>query len=86
MVILDFTDTVYVDDSAALVVESMIDTAITEDTDCIVMGLEGLPAVTLNALNVLQGVPEDHFAADLDEARETAERLLQAREMREGAA
>ena len=86
VVILDFTDTVYVDDSAALVVESMIDTAIAEDTECIVMGLEGLPAVTLNALNVLQHVPEDQFAADLDEARETAERLLNAREMREGAA
>ena len=86
VVILDFTDTVYVDDSAALVVESMIETAIAEDTECIVMGLEGLPAVTLNALNVLQDVPADRFAADLDEARNTAERLLQAREMREGAA
>ena len=86
VVILDFTDTVYVDDSAALVVESMIETAIAEDTECIVMGLEGLPAVTLNALNVLQDVSEDRFAADLDEARETAERLLQEREVREGAA
>ena len=86
VVILDFTDTVYVDDSAALVVESMIETAIAEDTDCIVMGLAGLPAVTLNALNVLQNVPADCFAADLDEARETAARLLQAREVRDGAA
>ena len=86
VVILDFTDTIYVDDSAALVVESMIDTALAEDTDCIVMGLEGLPATTLNALNVLQGVPEDQFVADLDEAREVAERLLDARGLREGAA
>ena len=86
VVILDFTDTVYVDDSAALVVESMIDTAIAEDTDCIVMGLAGMPAVTLNALNVLQYVPADRFVADLDEAREAAERVLEARAQREGVA
>ena len=86
VVILDFTDTVYVDDSAALVVENMIETAIAEDTDCIVMGLEGLPATTLHALNVLQHVPEDHFVEDIEGARETAERLLEARDLREGAA
>ena len=84
VVILDFTDTVYVDDSAALVVESMIETAIAEDTECIVMGLAGMPRVTLNALNVLQHVPEDRYVANLDEARETAERLLEARALRDG--
>ena len=77
VVILDFSDTVYMDDSAALVVEQMIDTAIAEDTECIVMGLSGSPAATLQTLNVLQHVPEDHFAATLDDAREIARRLLQ---------
>ena len=76
VVILDFSDTVYVDDSAALVVEQMIDTAIDQDTDCIVMGLTGLIASGLQALNVLQNVPQNNFAADLDEAREIAKRLL----------
>ena len=84
VVILDFTDTVYVDDSAALVVESMIETATAEDTECIVMGLAGMPRITLNALNVLQHVPADRFVANLDEARETAERLLEARALRDG--
>ena len=41
--ILDFSETVYMDDSAALVVEQMIDTAIAEDTPCIVLGLGGGP-------------------------------------------
>ena len=77
VVILDFSDTVYVDDSAALVVEQMIDTAIDQDTDCIVMGLTGLLASGLQALNVLQNVPQNNFAADLDEAREIARRILQ---------
>ena len=77
VVILDFSDTVYMDDSAALVVEQLIDTAIAEDTECIVMGLAGPPAATLQTLNVLKRVPEDHFAATLDDAREIARRILQ---------
>ena len=76
VVILDFSDTVYIDDSAALVVEQMIDTAMAEDTECIIMGLRGAPAVSLQSLNVLQRVPEDQFVATLDEARETAKRIL----------
>ena len=76
VVIFDFTDTVSVDDSAALVVEQLIDVAMDEDTDCIVMGLEGRPAITLIALNVLKRVPEDHFVETLDDAREIAKRIL----------
>ena len=76
VVILNFTDTVYMDDSAALVIERLIDIAMTEDTECIVMGLDGLPATTLNALNVLKHVPEDRFVDTLDEAREMARRIL----------
>ena len=76
VVILDFSSTVYIDDSAALVVEQLIDVAIDEDTECIIMGLEDPSARTLNALNVLRRVPDDHFAADLDECRETAQRIL----------
>ena len=76
VVIFDFTDTVSVDDSAALVVEQLIDIALDEDTECIVMGLEGRPATTLYALNVLKRVPDDHIVETLDEAREISKRLL----------
>lgn len=78
VVIVDFSNTVYIDDSAALVVEQMIDAAIEQDTGCIVMGLTGLPATSLLALNVLQRVPRENFAANLDEAREIARRMLVA--------
>ena len=78
VVILDFSETVYVDDSAAMVVEHLVDVAIAEDTECIVMGLDGLPAATLQGLNVLKRVPEEHFVANMDEAREAAERILAA--------
>ena len=78
VVILDFGDTVYVDDSAALVVEQLIDTAIEEGTAVIIMALKGNPAITLTALNVLKKVPEDCFVKDLEEARGVAEKLLAA--------
>ena len=77
VVILDFSDTVSMDDSAALVVEYLIDTATSKDTKCIVMGLGGSTATSLKALNVLRHVPADHFVATLDDARETAKRMLE---------
>ncbi|MDE2837126.1 MAG: SulP family inorganic anion transporter [Chloroflexota bacterium] len=76
VVILDFSDTVHMDDSAALVIEQMVDVAHDQDTECIVMGLGGRPAVTMQALNVLRRVPEGHFVADIDEAREVAKGIL----------
>ena len=76
VVILDFTDTIYMDDSAALVVEQLIDVPIDENTECIVMGLEGRPAITLKALNILRRVPQDRFVDELDGARETAKRIF----------
>ena len=78
IVILDFTDTVYMDDSAAMVVEQLIEIAFDEDTACIVIGLSGQAAGTLEALNVLGRVPADRFVATRDEARETARRILEA--------
>ena len=78
VVILDFTDTVYVDDSAALVVERLVEAADIQDTHCIVMGLSGMPARSLQALDVLKRVPEDQIVSDWTEARETALRLLAA--------
>ena len=76
VVILDFSETVYLDDSAALVVEQLIDTAIAQDTEVVVMGLAGPPLQTAEALDVLERVPDDRLAANLDEARVIARRLL----------
>ena len=76
VVILDFSETIYMDDSAALVVEQLIDSAMEDNTECIVMGLDGLTAATLHGLNVLQHVPEDHVVKTLEEARDLATRLL----------
>ena len=80
VVILNFSDTVHIDDSAALVVEQLIDMAILQDVDCIVMGLSGAPARNLGALDILKRVPADQIVGTMDEARETAARLLAAQD------
>ena len=78
VVIFDFSETLYMDDSAALVVEQMIDIATDEDTESIVMGLAGSPIEDhLHALNTLHRIPEDRFVTNLDEARVVARRILE---------
>ncbi len=54
----------------------LIDTALAEQTECIVMGLDGNAKTSLEAFDVLRRVPVDHFTEDLDEARELAKTLL----------
>ena len=76
VVILDFTDTHYVDDSAALVIEQLIDTALDQDTDCIVTGLDGDAAATLEALNVLERIPSAQIVASVEDAKPIAAGLL----------
>ena len=76
VVILNFTDTVYMDDSAALVVEQLIDVAMDENTECIVMGLEGMPAITLRALNVLRRVPRTGSSATWTERGKSPDAYL----------
>ena len=78
VVIFDFTDTVHVDDSAALAIGQLADTARDSDTQCIVLGMSGMIDTSVYALNVLREIPEDNFVDNLDEARTVARRLLDA--------
>lgn len=74
--ILDFSQTDYMDDSAAFVVERLIDVAIEESTECIVMGLGGAVGESLQKLDILRRVPKDRYVEDMDEAKEMAKRIL----------
>jgi SulP family sulfate permease len=76
VVIFDFTDTVHVDDSAALAIGQLADTARDADTQCIVIGMSGMTDTSVHALNVLREIPEENFVENLDEARIVARRLL----------
>ena len=84
VVIFDFSGATYLDDSAAMVIRQLIEVALREQTEFIVMGLQGTVAKTLNALNVLQHVPEDHMVETLDEARRIAGDLIDGSQGRSG--
>jgi len=76
VVIFDFSGATYIDDSAAMVVEQLMDVATSEDTRFIVMSLSGSVEETLSALGIIQRVPEAHIVDTLDEARKIAGKML----------
>lgn len=76
VLILDFSETEYIDDSAALVIEQLIDTAADGDATCIILSLDGAPAATLDSLNALRLIPPEHMVDSLDEAQVITRRLL----------
>ena len=77
VVIFDFTDAAYIDESAAMVIKRMVDIAEEEDTGAIIMGLSGEAADNLNALAVLSRIPPERFVTTLDEAKGLAGRILE---------
>ncbi len=76
IVIFDFSNTVDMDDSAALVMERLIDAAMATNTECIVLSLSGAVGDTLRSFNVFRRVPAERFVDDLVSARELARGLL----------
>ena len=74
--IFDFSGATYVDDSAAMVIEQLIEVAGRQETEVIVMGATGRVADILHTLDVLRQVPDGHEVGTLDEAREVARNLL----------
>ena len=76
VVIFDFSGATYIDDSAAMTISRLFTTAAREDTECIVMGLSGKVALTLQALDILRDLPDGHLVETMDEARVVAIGLL----------
>ena len=79
VVIFDFSGATHLDDSAAMVIERLIDVAGKAETEIIVAGLAGSVNDTLDTLNILQRVPGDRIVETLDEARDIAAGLLEER-------
>ena len=76
VVIFDFSDAMYLDDSAAMVIEQLLEVAQDADTSVIVAGLSGSVAEMIETLDVLRDVPKERVVSDLDQARPVARRLL----------
>ena len=79
VVILDFSQTTGVDDSAALAIEQLMHATKDAGTVCVVLGLEGQVAEILHSLMILREVPEEHFVDSLDEAVALSKRILDER-------
>ena len=66
------------DDNAAMAMEELINGSVfDQDKGCIVAGLSGGMKQTLDSLGIFDRLSEESFAADLDEAKQAAARLLQ---------
>ena len=76
VVIFDFSNTSYIDESAAVVIQRLVDVAHDSDTELIVVGLSGSVLSTFQGLNLLRSVPEARTVETLDHAREVAMALL----------
>ena len=74
--IFDFSETVHVDDSAALVIDQFLEIAKDAHTELIILGLPEDVRATLDGLGVLRHMPMDRMVATLPEARDVAARLL----------
>ncbi len=80
IVIFDFSGAAYIDDSAAMVIEQLIDLAEAAETSCIVAGLQGAAAQTLNSLHCLHSVPAHRIVETREDARRLAERMLREKD------
>ena len=76
VVILDFSKTTYMDDSAADVAAQLVDAAAESDTDCIILGLSGAVAEVLHSLDVFKAIPDERFVDSLDAARTLARTVV----------
>ena len=77
VVIFDFSDAAYIDDSAAMVIEQLLQVAAESGTECIVMGLGDDVAATLRSLDILAELPGERIVGTLDEARRVAKEALE---------
>ena len=77
IVIFDLSRTIYVDDSAAVVIGQLVNTAVARSARrFVISGLQDDVADSLNAMDLLAMVPQEHFAANLDETKRIARPML----------
>ncbi len=79
VVIFDFSETVHLDDSAAMVMRRLFEVAAAERTDVVIAGVSGSVARTLRTLDILRGIAKDRLTGTLEEARTVAYDLLNER-------
>lgn len=81
LVIFDFSETTYVDDSAAMVIDRLINAARKAETELVIAGLSGSVLETFEALDLLKDISNDRYVENIDDARETARDILKIDEL-----
>ena len=76
VVIFDFSDATYLEDSAAMIIRQLLEVAAKSRTHVIVLAVSGSVEKTLVTLDILAGVPGEHVVETMDEARDAARALL----------
>ncbi len=76
VVIFDFTATLYMDDSAAMVIDQLTEAAQQENTTFVVACLHGDVEKSLTALDILRRIPDQHIVETVDEAKQLARQVL----------
>ena len=79
VVIFDFSDVTYMDDSAALVIEDLAAVSQTEAKGCVVVGLSGAAEEALRMFGIHDRIPSEHFVPDLEAAKKLAWELVNRR-------
>lgn len=76
VVIFDFEPTTTIDDSAAIIIRQLIETAISRNTPCIAIGLSDSIKKDLAGFRALRMIPPELRFETLEEARHQAHLLL----------
>ena len=76
VVIFDFSGATVLDDSAAMVIDRLMDIATVEQTEFIMMGMPHNVREVLQTLGILQKVPAQRLVESLEEARQVANDIL----------
>ena len=75
--IFDLSRASYVDDTAAVMIGQLVNAAMTQHSKrFVIAGLNGGVADTLNSLRLLDRIPKEHFADNLDEAKRIIKPML----------
>lgn len=78
IVIFDFSETSYMDDSAAMVIDQLTEVALQQNTVFIVANMHGPVKQTLTSLDILRLIPEEQIVESMEEAKQLAQKRLAA--------
>ena len=74
--IFDFTDAAHIDTSAALAIEQLLETALSETRGCVIAGLSGSAETTFDSLGVLENIADENIVPSRIAAIHRAAELL----------